>query len=510
MPTISLISLRWFAVVAIVLGFYAQLDAAPLFDLDEGAFSEATREMFARGDFLSTFLNGQPRYDKPILIYWLQAASVWWLGLNEVALRLPSAIAATLWLAVVYGWIKRARDETTALYAVIMMAASLEIPIMAKAATADALLNLWITGAMAAIHLYYTEKRRIFYYLAFAAMGLGVLTKGPIAVVVPGVVSLLFYFLKNERQRWLRTVVDPRGWLLLVLIAGPWYFAQYVLDTGFLSGFFFKHNVGRFQSAMEGHSGSLFYYLPVIVLGVLPYTGLLIVAGVRMRAWLRHDLFLYLLIWFTVILVLFTFSSTKLPHYIVYGYVPLFVAMAAMLKEAHGKFWLLVPPLLFFALLLLIPWLIQVSLPTVQDEFARIVLSESARYFDATYRLTIGIAFVLTLFMALMPRVAPPWPVLGVGLITVWLMSHLILPLVGQLQQQPIKEAALLARALPQPVVMWKLNTPSFMVYSERLVEQRPPRRGDVVLTKVNYLPRLPQYDLLYGKHGIVLVKLRE
>ena len=77
--------------LALFVGFFLQLGSVPLFDVDEGAFGQATREMFLRGDFLSTSLNGQPRYDKPILSYWLQAASIAAFGVDEFAFRLPSA-----------------------------------------------------------------------------------------------------------------------------------------------------------------------------------------------------------------------------------------------------------------------------------------------------------------------------------------------------------------------------------------------------------------------------------
>ena len=85
------------AVSAVLASFFFLLGRAPLFDVDEGAFSQATLEMFQRGDFLSTYLNGNPRYDKPILIYWLQAAGVVVFGVTELAFRLPSAICAALW-----------------------------------------------------------------------------------------------------------------------------------------------------------------------------------------------------------------------------------------------------------------------------------------------------------------------------------------------------------------------------------------------------------------------------
>ncbi|MDV7401890.1 glycosyltransferase family 39 protein, partial [Arthrospira platensis SPKY1] len=94
--------------------FFYPLGAAPLFDLDEGAFSQATREMFLRGDFLATSLHGQPRYDKPILSYWLQAASVVLFGINEFAFRLPSALASTAWALLIFGFVRRVADTRRA------------------------------------------------------------------------------------------------------------------------------------------------------------------------------------------------------------------------------------------------------------------------------------------------------------------------------------------------------------------------------------------------------------
>src|SRR5215471_10531127 len=100
------------AIVAVLLSFFFALGRAPLFDVDEGAFSQATLEMFERGDFLFTYLNGQPRYDKPILVYWLQAASVLLLGPTEFAFRLPSAVCATLWCALVFAFTKKNHGES--------------------------------------------------------------------------------------------------------------------------------------------------------------------------------------------------------------------------------------------------------------------------------------------------------------------------------------------------------------------------------------------------------------
>src|ERR1700693_780813 len=80
-------TLALLTVAAVLVSFFLALGRAPLFDVDEGAFSQATLEMFQRGDYLSTYLNGVPRYDKPILVYWLQAASVLAFGAAWPSLR---------------------------------------------------------------------------------------------------------------------------------------------------------------------------------------------------------------------------------------------------------------------------------------------------------------------------------------------------------------------------------------------------------------------------------------
>src|SRR3982750_4784085 len=124
---------RWLAVITVAASFFWMLGAAPLFDVDEGAFSEATLEMFQRGDFLSTYLNGEPRYDKPILIYWLQAASVSVLGVSELAFRLPSAVCAAVWVALTFAFARRYFGAERALLAAGVMGTSLGVFIIGRA-----------------------------------------------------------------------------------------------------------------------------------------------------------------------------------------------------------------------------------------------------------------------------------------------------------------------------------------------------------------------------------------
>src|SRR3954465_12096540 len=118
---------RALAALAVVASFFWLLGAAPLFDVDEAAFSQATLEMFQRGDFLSTYLNGEPRYDKPILVYWLQAAAVTLLGPTEWAFRLPSALCAAGWTGLTFLFARRFYGEERGLLAATLLAASLGV-----------------------------------------------------------------------------------------------------------------------------------------------------------------------------------------------------------------------------------------------------------------------------------------------------------------------------------------------------------------------------------------------
>ena len=501
--------LRLVLLLAIAVGFFYNLHAIPLFDLDEGAFSEATREMLLRGDFISPYLNGVPRFDKPVFIHWLQAASVSLFGFGELALRLPSAAAATLWVLMVYGFLRELKDERTALCAAIAMATSLEIPIIAKAATADAVLNLFITSAMLAAYLFYHSRRRRYLYASFFLMGLGFLTKGPIALLIPAAVTLLFYLSKGEFRAWLRGAFNPIGIAIFLAVALPWYIAQYLQQgDAFLAGFFLKHNIGRFEEAMESHGGNVFYYVPVVLLGVLPYTAVLLTVLARFKTLWRDDLGRYALLWFAFVFVFFSLSGTKLPHYIVYGYAGLFILLALCFAQLPARGWLLLPPLLLFAFLLALPELIGLALPSIRDTYVRDMLAHYSDYFTPGYRVFFAGAGILALYFMMESRLPRLSKLFAAGFLTVIGMSAFVMPTVAALQQSPIKEAALLAKENNYTVVMWRLNTPSFDVYSERLVEKREPRPGDVVLTKSAFLPQLGKAEVLYQKNGIVLAKL--
>lgn len=512
----SIKALRILLCVAIAVSFYLNIYAIPLFDLDEGAFSEATREMFVRGDFISTYLDGNPRYDKPILIYWLQAISVLIFGINEFGFRLPSAVAATLWVLAVFGFVRRVRDERTGLVAAIITATAFEVTVMAKAATADALLNLFIATSMFCIYLYWRERERRWVLFAFALIGLGFLTKGPVSVLVPLAASFLFFAVKKELNTWFKMVFNPLGIVIFLAIAMPWYVAQYLKEgDAFIQGFFFKHNIDRFQGAMEQHGGGLFYYLPVVIVAVLPFTTVLIKSLANIKQLWRDDLTLFCVLWFGFVVIFFSFSGTKLPHYVLYGLTGAFIIMALWLEKpradkARSQWWLFMPQMILFVVLLLLPEIIDGALPGIKNIYVKEMLSDYPAHFSLVYRLFFVAAIMFTVFCMGERRFLPTDKLLLSGVVVAFSVSAFLLPVIGGLHQGPIKEAAMIAKRNKLTVVRWHLNTPSFSVYTQRVTETRKPRAGEVVLTKSKYLPKLSNPEILYRKGGVVMARVRK
>ncbi len=235
--------------VLILTSFFLGLGSAPLFDVDEGAFSEATREMMISKNYLTTYLNGAPRFDKPILIYWFQLLSVKFFGINEFAFRLPSALAGTAWAASIFLFVRKESGNRQAFLAAAMMVLSLQIVVIAKAAIADGLLNCLLAITMFSLLNHFKTGSKRSLYLAFTAAGFGMLTKGPIAILIPAAVSFLFAIEEGLFKKWIRMIFNPVGILLFVSIALPWYLLEY-RDQGmaFIEGFFFKHNLSRFNT----------------------------------------------------------------------------------------------------------------------------------------------------------------------------------------------------------------------------------------------------------------------
>ncbi len=507
----------WMLAAVLGLSFFWQLGAVPLYDLDEGAFTEATREMIASGNYITPHKDGQPRYDKPALIYWLQAGSVHVFGMSEWSLRLPSALAASLWVLAVFAFVRTRLDAPTAVVAGMVMALSLQVSLIAKSAVADALLNLFIALAFFEIYRFYARegagRQSAPVLRAWLWMGFGFLAKGPVAVFFPAVASLLFFWSQGALARWRTAVLSPLGWLLFLLVAGPWYLAIYLDDgAGFFQSFFLKHNAGRFGGAMHGHGGFPGYYFVVLPLIVLPFTGWLLRLLPALRRTWADPLDRFLWIWFLTVFAVFSFSGTKLPHYLLYGSTPLFILMARH-RDLLREPWLAwVPPALVYLLLLALPWAIGIGESGARKAHEQAMLTEGRALLDWAYLAWVGAGALALLGLARWRGPALWQRLILAGALQVLVVFGVLVPRVMEVMQAPVKEAALLALRLDRPTVVFRTSMPSFSVYRDAITPDRIPRPGELVFLRVDKLPALArelpdlEQSLVYRRGPVALV----
>jgi len=506
----------WLLILVVWLAFFWQLGAVPLYDLDEGAFTEATREMIASGNYITPHKDGTPRYDKPVLIYWLQAASVKLLGLTEFALRLPSAIAATLWLLALWLFVRQRLDTATATVAALTMALGLQVAIIGKAAVADAVLNLFIALAFFDSYRWRLQPSRGLLLRVYLWLGLGFLTKGPVAVFFPLLVSFLYFASLRDLRGWGRAVFAPLGWLVFVSVAGPWYLAIYIDDgPGFFRSFFLDHNLGRYGGVKQGHGGFLGYYFVMLPLVLLPFTGWFLRLLPLGRALWADPLDRFLLLWFVTVFVFFSFSDTKLPHYLVYGITPLFVLMARHRDLLQNRWLGFLPPLLFMALLVALPDLLGLIAGQADRLHEQAMFATGAEVLDWRYRLATWAGLLALVGLMLWSR-PPLWQSLVLaGVVQTLVVFGALVPRVFDVMQAPVKEAALLARQLDEPTVVYRTSMPSFSVYRQAITPHRDPKPGDLVFLRVDKLERLYQrhpaerLEVLYRRGAVALVRVR-
>ncbi|MDE3010835.1 MAG: glycosyltransferase family 39 protein, partial [Pseudomonadota bacterium] len=263
------------AIVAIVA--VLTLGCLPLVDEDEGEYSEIASELARSPNWLAPTLNGHAFYEKPILLFWLQAPLVRLAGPAEWAFRLPSALCTVAWAVLLMRWWGRRRNPRAATIAAWLAVTCAGMVVVGRAATMDALVVLLLTGTLLALWEWLEQGRRTALWQAALLAGLGVLAKGPLALVVPGLVLLSFLAVTPAfRSRW-RGLLDPVAWLILVTVAAPWYVWYGQFSQGeFLRYFLWRENVGRLGGSLQGHGGSVLYYLPVLPLLLLPHGGVLV------------------------------------------------------------------------------------------------------------------------------------------------------------------------------------------------------------------------------------------
>ena len=380
--------------------FFTQLGGAKLWDRDEPRNAGCAAEMLARGDWVTPMFNDELRGQKPVLTYWLMmsAMAVW--GTTEFAARFWSAALGVGTVLLTYLWARHLLCVGLARWAAIVLSTTLMFTLASRAATPDAPLIFFSTLA---ITLYTvltfraataTNWDEVFAEdlstrlrvpgrwfpdwrgaaLIYAAMSLGVLAKGPVAVVLPTLIIGLFILIETSRPAFLAAVgsIEPTGrsgflgigerlvrrclsvahpgrffvavgqmqpwWLvgMVSLIALPWFvWVGLRTDGEFLQLFFLREHLERATTAMEGHQGGWWFYPVAIVCGVFPWS--IFVVPSLLTLWPSEKTprqwpggLTLALVWVGLQVVVFSLASTKLPSYV----TPCYSAVAVLLAIA--------------------------------------------------------------------------------------------------------------------------------------------------------------------------------
>jgi 4-amino-4-deoxy-L-arabinose transferase-like glycosyltransferase len=321
--------------IAIAIVWFANLDVRKLQHPDEGRYAEIAREMVVTGDWVTPRLNGIKYFEKPPLQYWLTAAAFRAFELDEWTARLPGALAGFLTILIV-GYVGSiVASKTAGAYAALALAGCVWPFGIAHLVTLDALLTFWLTAALGAFLLAQhwradaTRSRR-WMLVAWAATAGGMMTKGLVALVIPFATLVIHTLLTRDRTPWSRVEL-LRGLALFLLLAAPWFVVVSARNPEFARFFFIHEHFERFLTTEHRRTGAWWYFLPMLAIGLLPWTGVFL-WGLRRSwtepvaagsfAWTR-----FCLVWCAFVLVFFSISGSKLPSYI----LPIFPAAALVL-----------------------------------------------------------------------------------------------------------------------------------------------------------------------------------
>lgn len=294
----------------------------PLVEPDEARNVQIALEMEASGDYVLPTHHGEPYLDKPAMLFWLMSSSMEWFGRSEWSARLPLACAGWLTVAsIVLVGSRRFGLYASSIGGILLMTC-IGFALVTRFVITDSILTCCMTWAALSLHRGSAPRawRNVWWLIAGIALGLGALTKGPVApvLVLPPFIAWLWL---EKQLNWRALAASLWIAIPMIVIPLPWFISVALREPQQLEYFFWKHNVVRFAQAFN-HQQPFWFYLPVILAGMFPTSMLipsLIVSLLSRRPRLRrmrtsNEGFLWLSALTTI--GFFSISSAKLPTYI--------------------------------------------------------------------------------------------------------------------------------------------------------------------------------------------------
>ena len=316
------------ALVAALL-FVPFLGAVHLFDWDEINFAESAREMIVANDYNTVRIDYAPFWEKPPLFIWMQVVAMKLFGINEFAARFPNSLCGILTLLFLFRAGRRLYGDRFGALWVLSYAGSILPFFYFKSGIIDPWFNLFIFVGIYYITLFFNKdalssKRHTYLVLSAAAIGLGILTKGPVALLIWGLTVSVYILIKRFRVplRWHHPFVFL---LVLLLVGGSWFWGQIIAGNKQTVVDFITYQIRLFRTEDAGHGGFLLYHFVVLLFGVFPASVFSFAAYSKHEGdtALQTNFKTWMTVLLLVVLILFTIVKTKIVHYSSMCYFPL-------------------------------------------------------------------------------------------------------------------------------------------------------------------------------------------
>lgn len=344
----------WWLVIALALLWFSNLEYRKLIKPDEGRYAEIPREMVASGNWVTPRLNDLKYFEKPPLQYWATATAYEVFGQHQWTSRLWTGLTGFAGILLVWFAGLRLFGREAAGYAAALLGGSLLYVLMGHINTLDMGVTFFITLGIAALLIAQQElekHRGRWMLLAWAALALAVLSKGLMGIVLPGTALFLYALVQRDftvfkRMHWLA------GLAVFLLITAPWFYLVMKANPEFFQKFFIYEHYTRFTTKQLGRYQPWYYFVPILLAGMLPWTVLMF--DTLIRTWRDSKLpgkafnaARFLLVWAVFIYLFFSVSDSKLPSYL----LPIFPALALLMGRQMAAmsrrklFWLILPVL---------------------------------------------------------------------------------------------------------------------------------------------------------------------
>lgn len=317
---------------------FAGLGSVPLMQPDEGRNAEVAREMAASGSWLVPTLEGHPYLDKPAAYFAAVALSLKAFGTNEWGARLPSALCGLAILVCLYAFSRRVYDDTTAAFAVLAVGTMPLFIAFSRIVIMDIALALCTTVAILAAFVAEADAAsgRWWHRVSAAAVGAGMLVKGPVGAIVPALVLAAFFW-TSGRPRALLRVFSPLNFVIVLGMFLPWFFGLVHAHPEFLRYGLIEESFNRFFTPAFHRGQPFWFFGPVFVATTMPWT--IVMAPLAVVAWRARGRLLaadrLFLLWPVVVLLFFSLSRTKQPGYILSGVI----AAGVLVARGLGAAW---------------------------------------------------------------------------------------------------------------------------------------------------------------------------